>query len=51
MTTFKGSKDHSEIVFNKFEPKLKTQFIRLVPSRTFKNLQAALRCEFYGVYE
>jgi len=60
MTTFTGNSEHrfvkfliliftifSDVKINSFEPPIESRFIRIVPTKTFHNLPAALRCELY----
>ena len=37
----------SDVKINSFEPPIESRFIRIVPTKTFRNLPAALRCELY----
>ena len=50
ISTFDGNEDHSEVKVNKLEPAITCQYLRIVPVKTFQNLEPALRCEFYGYY-
>ena len=37
----------SDVKINSFQPPIESRFIRIVPTKTFRNLPAALRCELY----